>query len=229
MSAFDDIQRYEEEEAMERFLAEQLRDIAEAPVFTYLSKYGDAIEDRIGQCIIEATALRKAGFWGASLIRTAAAIEITIRFFIVRPLVQGAFLSDNWATVLSKKVLSGRTAEDRDLLPAILRNWDIDITKVLLPNSSQVWEAIISKIWPCRNDYVHAGGIIKEADAILAAECLDALLQHVVDPIANRLGFTREQTRVWSVVVSSIHPELNPPRRYKTANPFEKDKPRKKG
>lgn len=229
MSVFDDIQRYEEEEAMERFLSEQLRELAEAPVFSYLSKYGDAIEERIRHCIEEATTLRNAGYWGASLIRTAAAIEITIRFFIARPLVQGAFLSDNWAAVLSKKVLNGRTSEDRDLLPAILHNWNIDITRVLLANGSQVWETIIKKVWPCRNDYVHAGGIIEEADAILAAECLKTLLKLVVDPIATRIGFTREQTGLWSVVAASIHPEHNPPCRYETADPFEKTERKMKG
>lgn len=222
MSSYDDIQRYEAEEAMEKFLEEQLREIAEAPVFTYLSRHGDAIEERIQLCIEEATALSKAGFWGASLIRSAAAIEIAIRFFLARPLVQGAFLSDDWAALLSSKVLHGRTAEDRNLLPAILRNWNIDVTQVLLPNQSQMWEAVIAKVWPRRNEYVHAGGSIEEADAILAAECLDAILKHIVDPLAQRFGFTRELSGCWSVVVSSIGSEVNPPRRYETADPFEK-------
>lgn len=224
MSSYDDIQRYEAEEAMERFLEEQLREIAEAPVFTYLSKYGDAIEERIRLCIEEATALSKAEFWGASLIRSAAAIEIAIRFFLARPLVQGAFLSDDWAALLSNKVLNGRTAEDRDLLPAILRNWSIDVTRVMLSDKSQMWEVVISKVWPLRNDYVHAGGSIEESDALLAAECLDALLKQVVDPLARRFGFTREQSGLWSVVVSSINPELNSPHHYETDNPFEKSK-----
>lgn len=228
MSAYDDIQRYQEEEAMERFIDEQLREIAEAPVFAYLSKYGDAIEERIRHCIEEATALRETAFWGAALIRSAAAIEITIRFFLSRPLVQGAFLSDDWAALLSNKVLNGRTAEDRDLLPAILRNWGIDVTHVLLADNSQMWEQVITHVWPSRNDYVHAGGTIVEADAVLAAECLDALLKQVVDPIASRLGFTRGQTGRWSVVSSSIQPELNPPRHYETADPFEKKESKKK-
>ena len=223
MSSYDDdIQGYEEE-AMERFLEEQLREIAEAPVITYLSKYGDAIEERIRQCIEEATALTKNGFWGASLIRSTVAIEIVIRYFLARPLVQGAFLSDDWAALLLSKVIKGRTAEDRNLLPTILRNWGLDVTRVLLPDKSQMWEAVITRVWPRRNDYVHAGDSIEEADAILAAACLDALLKHVVDPLACRFGFTREQTGLWSVIVSSVHPELNPPRRYETADPFEKN------
>ncbi len=66
MSAYDDIQRYQEEEAMERFIEDQLREIAEAPVFAYLSKYGDAIEARIRHCVEEATALREAKFCKSS-------------------------------------------------------------------------------------------------------------------------------------------------------------------
>lgn len=61
----------------------------------------------------------------------------------------------------------------------------------------------------------------------LAAECLNALLKHVVDPIAVRLGFTREQTGCWSVVASSFQPELSPPHRYETANPFDERKRRR--
>lgn len=225
----DDYERYRQEEALEKYVEEQLREITEAPVFAYLSKYGDSIEERIQKCIEEATALRAATFWGAALIRSAAAIEITIRFYLARPLVQGAFLSDEWASLLSSRVLSGRTAEDRDLLPAILRNWGVDVTSVLLADNSQMWEQVLTRIWPRRNDYVHAGGIIEEADAILAAQCLDALLKHVVDPVAQRLGFTREQTGLWSVVVSSRRPDMNPPRRFERAYPFEKKEMKKKG
>ena len=62
-----------------------------------------------------------------------------------------------------------------------------------------------------------------------SAECLDSLLNHVVDPIAHRLGFTREQTGLWSVVVSSVQPEVNPPNRYETADPFGEKERKKKG
>jgi hypothetical protein len=47
MSAYDDRGRYEEQEAMERFLAEQLREMAEGPVIYYLARNGDAIEKRV--------------------------------------------------------------------------------------------------------------------------------------------------------------------------------------
>jgi hypothetical protein len=45
-------------------------------------------------------------------------------------LVQGAFLSDEWAGILTDRILTGRTAEDRKLVPVLLRQWGLDVTKV---------------------------------------------------------------------------------------------------
>ena len=220
MSAYDDRGRYEEEEAMERFLAEQLREMSEGPVIYYLARNGDAIEERVQQCRKEATELTSLGFYGAALVRLAGAIEITIRFFLARPLVQGAFLSDEWAELLSKKILNGRSAEDRELLPAILRNWNLDITKLTLPDGGSLWDQIVNRVWHCRNDYVHAGAVISERDARVAAECLDVMLDQVVSRIAKRLGFTREDTGRWSVILSRYDRNLNPPTRHETVSPF---------
>ena len=219
MSAYDDDLRYREEEALERFLQEQLREMAEAPVFAYLARFGDAIEERVQLCAIEAAQLRDANFFGAALVRSATGIEIAIRFFLVQPLVKGAFLWDEWASLLSGKVLKGATAKDREMLPAILRNWGIDITQIRLADGTKMWERIRNEVWPRRNEYVHTGAIVTKAEAGLAADCLDTLLRQTVSPIAIRLGFTREQTRCWSIVVALRHPELNPPRRYETAAP----------
>ena len=205
---------------MEAFVEEQLRQLSEGPVIYYLARYGDAIEERVQGCRKEAGELAAAGFHGAALVRLASAIEITIRFFLARPLVQGAFLSDEWATLLSTKMLNGRTAEDRELLPAILRNWNLDITKVTLTDGSQMWERILTRVWPRRNGYVHAGETVSEADTRFARECLDAMLDRVVSPIAMRLGFTREETGKWSVILSRIDRSINPPTKHETASPF---------
>lgn len=220
MSAYDDESRYEEEDAMERFIEQQLRQMSESPVIYYLARFGDAIEERVQRCRTEAGELAAAGFHGAALVRSAAAIEITIRFFLARPLVQGAFLSDEWAALLSTKMLNGRTAEDRELLPAILRNWKLDITQVTLADGSKMWDRILTRVWPRRNDYVHAGDAVSENDALLAAECLQAILTQVVSPIAVRLGFTREETGRWSVILSRHDRNINPPTRHETASPF---------
>ncbi|MBI4379853.1 MAG: hypothetical protein HY574_01485 [candidate division NC10 bacterium] len=223
MSWDDDYHRYQEEAAMEAFREEELRRIAEEPVFGYLAVHGDAIEARVKRCLAEAQVLSGSGHHGAALTRAASGVEVTIRFFLARPLVQGAFLSEDWAELLSQKVLSGRTAEDRELLPAILWNWRIDITKVKLPDGSQAWEQIVRRVWPRRNDYVHKADDASADEALLAIECLTALLSQVVDPLATRLGFTREQTGCWSVVAAKNPPEhlnLNPPRTHPRRDPF---------
>lgn len=218
-----DPHEYEMEEAMMEFLDEELRRISEEPVFAYLAENGDAIEKRVRDCMVEASQLLDAGFAGAALARTTAATELTIKFFLVRPLLQGAFLSDDWAQVISRRVLKRRTGEDRELLPAILRNWQIDITNLKLPDGSQVWETITAKVWPLRNEYVHKGASCGADDAKVAIECQEALLRDIVNPLANRLGFTREKTGKWSVVAANDPPGfegLNRPRRYTERDPF---------
>jgi hypothetical protein len=213
--AWDDYYfEYEQEAAMEKFLEEELRRIAEEPVFSYLACYGDAIEARVRRCLDQARNLIEAGFPGAALVRAAAGIE-----------VQGAFLSDDWSRLISEKVLNGRTAEDRELLPAILRNWKIDITSVKLPDGSQVWEQIVGRVWPGRNGYVHKADDASRDEAILAIDCLEALLLQVVDPLARKLGFTRDKTGSWAVVTVENPPDipnLNPPRRLTPKDPILK-------
>ncbi len=221
--SMDDYNDYLRETAMEEFLQDELRRISEEPVFGYLAVFGDAIENRVKRCIEQAETLSSNGYHGAALTRAATGIEITIRFFLTRPLVQGAFLSDEWADLLSKKVLSGRTAGDRELLPAILRNWDLDITKVKLSDGSPVWERIKNHILPMRNDYVHKAADAKAHDAFVAIECLKSLLSQVVDPISTKLGFTRDQTGCWSIVNTDNPPDLpnlNPPRTFTRQDPF---------
>ncbi len=221
--SWDDYHRYQQEDAMGAYLEEELRRIAEEPVFAYLAVHGDAIEARVKRCLGQAQALSGSGSHGAALTRAASGIEVTIRFFLARPLVQGAFLSEDWADLLSQKVLNGRTAEDREMLPAILRNWKMDITKVKLADGSQVWEQIVRRVWPRRNDYVHKADDASADEALLAIECLTALLSQVVDPLATKLGFTREQTGCWSVVAANNppeHPNLNPPKKHPRRNPF---------
>jgi hypothetical protein len=212
------------EDHLSGYLDTELRRIAEEPVFNYLAHNGDAIEARVLQCLSEGRELLGAGFPAASLIRTAAGIEITIRFFLARPLLQGAFLSDGWSELLSRRVLNGRTAEDRGLLPAILRNWEIEITAVQLPSGGQLWEAIVGTVWPRRNDCVHKGDAASSEEAMLATSCLETLFFMVVVPLAVRLGFTRDETGSWSVVNVNNppdFPDLNPPREYDREDPFK--------
>lgn len=219
----DDAWDYEMEGYLSDHLEHELKRLAEGPAFEYLATNGDAIEARVQSCRQEAQHLLESGFPSSALIRAAAAIEIAIRFYLARPLLQGAFLSDQWAGLLSQKVLNGRTAEDRELLPAILRNWEVDITSVLLPNGDQLWESIVTRVWSRRNDCVHKGDSVAEEDATLAIRCLDELVGQVVDPLAIRLGFTRDVTGCWSTVAPKDPPGfegLNHLKEYQRESPF---------
>jgi hypothetical protein len=210
---------YAQEAAADAVFEDYLHSITQGAVFYYLAAHGDAIEARVTRCLAEADALAHDGYHGAALTCAVSGIEVTIRFFLLHPLVQGAFLSADWAAVLSQKVLNGRTADDRRLLPTILRKWEIDITQVLLANGAQAWELIVGRVWQRRNDYVHKADAVSAQDAALAIECLTTLLARVVDPLATRLGFTREQTGSWAVVAAK-KPHLNPPRTYARRDPF---------
>lgn len=216
-----DEQEWLAEGAQMEWFDEQLRAQAREPVFAYLARHGDAIQERVDSSANEAARLRADGFPGAAVVRTAAAIEVAIRFFLVKPLVLGAFLSDEWASLLTKRVLGGRAAEDRELLPAVLRNWGVDVTAILLPDGRQMWETVVRDMWAWRNSYVHAASSLTDAQAGTAAECLERILADIVEPMSRTLGFTRGESGRWSVVHSRFDRELNPPTRYETASPFE--------
>lgn len=216
-----DEDQWRAEAAMMEWFEDQLKAQTREPVFAFLAKHGDAVQERVDLCMAEATQLLAGGFPGAALVRAAAGIEITIRFFLVNPLVLGAFLSGEWAQSLTKRLLGGRTAEDRSLLPAILRNWGVDVTAIRLANGSQMWETIVKEVWNDRNNYVHAAASVAHDHAAVALECLGTILSEVVAPMARELGFTRDESGRWSVVLSKHDRALNPPHVYDTASPFK--------
>lgn len=196
----DDYAYYEQEAALEEFLQESLKSISADNAKHYLGVYGDAIEARVRRCLEDAHRLGSAGFFAPAVVSASTSIELMIRFMLVRPLVQGAFLSDEWAGVLSGRIANGRTAEDRELLPAVLRQWSIDITSIRLKDGSGLWPTITSSIWPIRNKIVHQGSTASTHDAALTTECAEALLYGVVRVVAANLGFTLDNTGKWSEI-----------------------------
>lgn len=192
---------YMQEAAMERFLEASLRNISVDNAKSYLGTYGDAIQDRVASCLRQARVLHNAQHYAPALVLASTAVELTVRFMIVRPLIQGAFLSDEWAAILANRIANGRTAEDRELLPAVLRQWSVDINKVKLHNGQNVWSTIVGKIWPKRNLVVHQGTSASEVEAAVSVEAAELLLTDVVKPIAKRLGFTLETTGKWSEIL----------------------------
>ena len=192
----DDPLDLERDAAMAEFIENSVAEIAQDNVRGYLGTYGDAVEKRVRECALEAKKLLELKFWGPSLTLSVTAIEIIIRFMILRPLVQGAFLSEEWAYILSKRIATGRSAEDRKLLPVILRQWGIDITTIKTKSNELLWENIQHLI-DKRNDFVHSGEAIEENEAIKGLEATDSLVSSVIVPVAGKFGFSLAETGKW--------------------------------
>jgi hypothetical protein len=197
MGAWDDYAYYEEEAAKEAFIDDTLRGISEDGVRSYLGQYGDAVDERVLNCIRQAKELQDTGFFQPAVVSATTAIELIVRFLLIHPLIQAAFLSEEWAYLLTQRIASGRTAEDRKLLPKILEHHRIDITAVLLENGDELWETVVSKVYPKRNRIVHAAEPSNPEEAQLAIECATRLRSDIVLPIAERLGFTLVATGFW--------------------------------
>jgi hypothetical protein len=100
-----------------------LRTLRDDSARDVLASLGDAVEERIRRCLSDAAKLREHGFFGPAVISTVTAIELVFRFLLLKPLVRGAFLSNEWEAVLTERIYSSRRGHDRDLLKKILRVW----------------------------------------------------------------------------------------------------------
>jgi hypothetical protein len=121
---------------------------------------------------------------------------------LVRPLVQGAFLSDEWAELLATRIGTGRTDEDRKIVPDLLKQWSLDIDLIRLRGGGRLWDTIIKCVLPKRNKVVHAGESATLEIAGLGIECAECLLSEVVHPIGKALGLTVERTGKWCQIHS---------------------------
>jgi hypothetical protein len=196
--SYDEIMNQEAEAEFWENLPKQLH---EESVGSYLGVYGDAIEARITGLINMANALLESGFWGASLTVSATAIEVMIGYFCVRPMVEGAFLSDLWAQCLARWVVKTRPVEQRQILVGILRLSDIEIEKIVLADKQPLWETIQVRVLKKRNCFVHRGDDVSKEDAELGISCAASFRREVVFRIAERLGFSLPETGCWAHVV----------------------------
>jgi len=208
---------------MEEFLENSLDEIAQDNIRCYLGTYGDAVEARVSQCVKESKKLFKLKFWGSSLTLSVTAIEILIRFMILRPLVQGAFLSEEWAEILSKRITTGRSVEDRKLLPAILKQWKIDITVIKTKSNNSLWDTIQALINK-RHGFVHSGEAIQKDEASKGFEAIDSLIKDIIAPVAEKLGFTLTETGKWHQIHKRAPDGGEHYMSFTPLNPFEKDR-----
>lgn len=201
---------YYEALAREELVAEKLKAISEEGIRSYLGTHGDAVESRVGQCLSQAKYLSDQGYPAAAVMVSVTAIELTVRYMLVRPLIQGAFLSDDWAQLLARRMTTGRGAQDRDMLPNILEFRGIKINELKLSNGADLWSAITGSVVEKRNRIVHEGESAKADDGKLALECATLLWSDVVLPMAKGLGFTLEETGCWHRIARSEQDDHTP-------------------
>ena len=130
-------------------------DASEENVRTYLGSYGDSISLRIQACLADGRQLLLDSYFGPAVTLAATATEITLGFLVLRPLMQGAFLSEEWAEILTRRAIAGRFAEDRKLIPRVAAQWGIDLMKLSLTDGENLWETITNELWRTRNNFVH--------------------------------------------------------------------------
>ena len=197
MRGWDDLSYYEDEIERDEFIAETLKNISQEGVRTYLGVHGDAVDFRVKDCIEQARTLNTYGFHRQAILSATIAIELIVRFLLVRPLIQAAFLDEDWAYLLTQRITSGPSIRDRTLLPDILQYHDIKISTVKLSTGAEVWLTVSKTVYPKRNRIVHEGESANLEEAKIAVECAYLLREKVVLPLAKGLGFTLEVTGCW--------------------------------
>lgn len=178
------------EEYESEIAARTLAEIKENAINYYFFYYGDFIEQRILERIDAAKRLIGGGFYGESLTSSIIAVELTIRWFLLRPLCEAAFISEELADVLLQRILPPRTSSvDRELLPKILLHWGSNVTSLRLRDGSQLWQKLTTDYIPARNQFVHRGesvGAHIATGAIAAAEQLMTESIRIVEPFKRR-------------------------------------------
>jgi len=182
----------------------------------YLGRYGDAVEARVSTALVQATRLLSSGEPGPALTTAVSAIELMIRFLVLRPLLQGAFLSDEWASILSTRIATGRTSSDRDVLPRALQTFGIDVNVIRTATGKLLWETLKTHVWPNRDGFVHRYDDVNSTTAEAAIECARSFHNDVVGVIADTVGFTRGVTGRWAV----IRGRQGSGRTFEAASPF---------
>lgn len=179
------------------FVEASLKDRSEEAVQVYLGRFGDAIDERVMSILKTSEELLESGFIEQALTASCTSIEIMIRFMVVRPLVQGAFLSEEWSEILTDRIGSGRADADRKLFPRLLQEWGIDINDFQINNNELLWDYIHKEMIPTRNKVVHAGMTITEDQSEKAVSAAKVFRNTVIKAIEKRFGFTLETTGCW--------------------------------
>jgi hypothetical protein len=200
-------EEYFEEIGRREQIAEALKGISDDGMRKYLGTYGDAVAKRFDLVRAQARYARQSGYPHFAILGAVTAIELVTRHMLFRPLLQGAFLSDAWAQVLTRSFTNARSKQERDVLPQVLEMRGIKIKELTLSDKSSFWNTLTEKIIPKRNSIAHAGEFADPAEAVLALECADMLWSEVVLELAKKLGFNLEDGGNWADMGEGTEPD----------------------
>lgn len=200
---------YEQEAAYEAFI-EELQDdpafreefldkITVENTFNYLCKYGDEVYRRTEGLISEALELVKIEYYNQALISAIAALEITIKFLILRPILLGGLVDNQFVEILTKRITRASSGEDRKILEKALNIWGLKIDVIKLSNGKGLLDAL-KEFFDKRHNIVHKGDKVTDNDARIAIELYEKIKHEIVFPIAAKLKIRIKETGEWNKV-----------------------------
>jgi hypothetical protein len=191
-------EEYWEEIGRQEDIAKAIKNLSQQPIRDFLGTYGDAIDKRLDDITAQARYARESGYPRFAVVGAVTAIELITRYMLVEPLLQGAFLSESWAKILTKHIIQRRKqATERDLLPSVLGMYEIKIDDLKLADGSPLWKTFVTIIVPKRNAIAHDGDNATPDEADLALECANTLRKEVVAQVAKKMNFDLEKNGSW--------------------------------
>ena len=223
MSADEDDYFYQMDAAMAQLEEDVLKRTSTENVKSFLGSNGDAIAKRVSRLVESAELSRSQGNFAGSVIAASTCIELIIRYLLILPLVQGAFLPNEIAAILTSRIGLGRSIDDRKLLPVLLKTYGIDLSTMKTASGRKLWPTFQEKVLESRNLAVHQGDPCSRQEADTALECLHTFQTDLVSRISDRLGFTIARTGRWSSIEFGDPNDLSKPRGgsiFDTTSPF---------
>jgi hypothetical protein len=201
-----------------QLIKDGIREQSRDRVRDYLATYGGAVESRINMCLEQARKLLgEHPHLAVSLACTAA--ELTVRYLILRPLIQGALFSRAWEGILIRRMLGQRSASDRELFPAVLRAEGIEVSAAKLDDGREIWPLFVTSVVPLRNNIAHKGASAGREQGVDAIVCAEHMLSLIVTPLAMRVGLSWSKSGVWHRIEQGVGGATFS-MTYKPADPF---------
>ena len=207
---------YMSEVGREEELQRAIENISIENASWYLGTFGDALERRVRGLIDEAKVLAKLGHSGASLVLCVSALELVVRYFVLKPLVSGTFLKDIWVDLLVDKLVSGQSRRDRELLRLIGDEYGIDFESIQLIDGQGAWNFYESELLPKRNSFVHKGESVPSEFSLRAVECAEVLFEGLLTRIARKFQLGWPESGTWHKPVPGTRGSF-----YKPWDPFQ--------